>query len=249
MHKKFLLPILLGFSFCSFAQKGVAPEFNTEIARGMTDVFNNGYDVVSYNLRSNAIQGSPMLMPYWTQGEILLVGNSKAVQVPVKYDLYRQQLRVKRSQGDSIVVPAARVQQFSLHTLDNSGSKQEQRFIRYESPSLPADMNGTFAEVISNGKHLQLLKFWRKTVVKVSQNSTNMALQNTVRSFNDNAKYYLRWVDDGRVAEVRPKRASLKAALAGQPAALIALAEYKNKLSSESDLSTAVTAIDPAVGK
>ena len=119
------------------------------------------------------------------------------------------------------------------------------RFIRYQSPSLPAELNGTCAELLGGGEHLQLVKFWRKNVVKETENSTNIALTNTSYSFNETAKYYLRWASDGHMVAIKPKRGSLKDALAGQPEALKALDAQKNNMSTDEALGAVVTSIDP----
>lgn len=245
MRNKLLLPILLSLPVIGFAQKGLSNEFNVENARNVTDVFNSGYDVVPYDLHDSAIQGSAMLRPTWMSGEILLVGNTKPVPASIKYDVYHQQLRVRRAQGDSVIVPVTKIKEFTLNGLNNKGEQQARRFVRYESSTLPAELNGVCAEVLNNGENLQLLKFWRKGVVRVAENSTNMAVSHTVRSFKDLDKYYLRWAADGRMVAVRPKRGSIKDALAEQTVALTAFEARKGNLNSEAELIAALDAINP----
>lgn len=242
---KFFIPVLLGMPVLAVAQKAVAPEFYTENARGITDVFNSGFDIVSYDLRDTGIQGNPMLAPTWMMGDVLLIGNQKPVAVVVKYDIYRQQLRVRRPQGDSIIVPVTRIKEFTLTGLTSKGMVQKRQFVHYENAALATELNGTCAEILSSSKQLQLLKFWRKTIVKVAENSTNMALPSTSRNFHEVNKYYLRWVADGRMVAVRLKRGSLKEALADQPEALKELDVRKSNLNSEEELIAALNAIDP----
>jgi hypothetical protein len=247
MYTKMLLATLLALPTLGFAQRVTSSEFVTETARGMTDVFNSGFDIVPYSLRDASIKGNAMLLPYWVPGTILLAGNKKSAQVPIKYDLYRQQLRVRREKGDSIVVPINGIQEFTLFMLSRDGVQQVRRFVHYENPSMPAELKGACAEVLGGDDHLQLLKLWRKNIVKVAESSTNMALQNTAQSFNDNAKYYLRWGHDGHMEPLRLKKSSLKEALAAQPGALKVLDARKGNLSSEADMVAAVAAIGPSL--
>ncbi|RZK23957.1 MAG: hypothetical protein EOO63_17400 [Hymenobacter sp.] len=247
MHTKLLLATLLALPTLGFAQRATSSEFVTETARGITDVFDSGFDIVPYSLRDASIKGHAMLLPYWTPGTILLAGNKKSAQVPIKYDLYRQQLRVRREKGDSIVVPVRGIQEFTLSLLSKDGTQQVRRFVHYESPSLPEELKETCVEVLGGDDHLQFLKLWRKNIVKVAESSTNMALQTTAQAFNDNARYYLRWGHDGHTEPLRLKKSSLKEALAAQPSALTALAARKGNLSSEAEMAAAITAIGPTL--
>ena len=72
---------------------------------------NNGYTLAP--AETSGIQGTPFLLPGWTPGTLQLNG-APALSLPLKYDIYRQELRARRPAGDSIVVPLARVQGFSL---------------------------------------------------------------------------------------------------------------------------------------
>jgi hypothetical protein len=249
MHTKILLAALLALPALSFAQRTTSPEFVTETARGMTDVFDNGFDIVPYSLRDASIRGHAMLLPYWAPGTVLLAGNKKSAQVPIKYDLYRQQLRVRREKGDSIVVPVSGIQEFTLSILSKDGVQQVRRFVHYESPGMPAELKGTCLEVLGGNDHLQFLKLWRKNIVKVAESSTNMALQTTVQSYSDNARYYLRWGHDGHLEPLHLKKSSLKEALAAQPEALKALETQKGNLGSEAEMAAAIAAIGPSLTK
>lgn len=246
MKLKLSLLVLLSLPLLSRAQGGAtgSAQQTAELARGMTDVFTGGFDIVSYDLRGKDIRGNAFLVPYWTPGEILLTGNRKSIQVPIKYDLYRQQLRVRRPQGDSILVPVNQVKEFRLMGYTSTGAPQSRRFVRYDETATPTDVLGTCGEVLSEGTNVQLVKFWRKNVVKVQESTTNMALQNTVKEFHDNVRYYLRW-NDGHMTEVRPKRSSLQHAFANQPAALQEIKTKRLPIDSETQLAAAVLALDP----
>lgn len=242
--KSCLLLVCVTLPFAGFAQTKSAEARHSDNSRIRTEEVENGYDVYTFNSRDKSAKGSPMLSSRWQPAEILLVGNTKRMSAPVKYDIYQHQLQVRRAQGDSILVPAARVQEFAFSQLDATGAEQPRRFVRYESPSLPAELNGTCAEVLSGGKSVQLLKFWNKRLVKETENTTNFSSTGTVQRYDENNKYYLRWVSDGQLVAVRPKRGSLKEALAGHPEALRALEAQKSGVTSEAELQAALTSLD-----
>ncbi len=242
--KNCLLLLLAALPLAGFAQSKSSEARHSENARLRTEEVENGYDVYTFNSRDKSARGTPMLSARWQMADILLVGNTKRTSAPVKYDIYQHQLQVRRTQGDSILLPAARVQEFVFSQLDANGKEQPRRFVRYESPNLPAELNATCAEVLSDGKAVQLLKFWNKRLVKEAENSTNFSSTGTVQRYDENNKYYVRRVSDGQLLAVRPKRASLKDALAGQPDALKALEAQKGAISTEQELLAAVKAID-----
>jgi hypothetical protein len=231
MTTRLFLLALLGLPLLSAAQ-------NTELSRSANGNFNNGYSLVSPD--AGRVKGTPFLLPGWTQASVQLVGNTTPTPTTMRYDVYRQELRVRRSQGDSVVVPLNRVKEF---TITGTG----QRFVCYPPATLPAEVAGACAEVLADGPHLQLLKFWRKEVVKQPADNASYGSNSTMDVLQETTRYYLRWPADGHLTAVRPKRSSLEQALAGQPAALAALKAHKGSLGSEAELASAVVALDPTV--
>jgi hypothetical protein len=238
-----LLLSLITLPIAGFAQNKAVESRASENTRARTEVGEDGYDVFAFNSRDKSVRGTPMLSSQWQPAEILLVGNTKPLSAPVKYDIHQHQLRVRRTQGDSILLPTARVQEFSLSQLDASGNQRPHRFVRYESPSLPAELNGVCAEVLSGGNSLQLLKFWNKKLISERENN-NISSIATVQRYDENNKYYVRWASDGRLVPIRLKRGSLKDALATQPDALKVLEEQKGSLSTEVEIVAAIMAIN-----
>ena len=227
MKKLSLLLPLLGLPLLGTAQ-------TDDQTRQTVTVFNSGFSPVVRN--SDAVQGSPLLLPAWTPARLLLAGSAKPVAAPVKYDVVRQELRVRRAAGDSVAVTAAQVQEFTL-----DAGAPARRFVPLGGAP------GGFAEVLSPGPHLQLLKRYEKVVEKAAASGAGYASTSVVNTYGDRSTYYLRG-PGGRLAEVRPKRASLQEALAAYPAALAALKARKGSLGSEADLRAAVDALDPLVG-
>jgi len=210
---------------------------SSELARDKGGNFNNGYSLPP--AEANTLQGSPFLLTSWSPATILLSASTQPIATPLKYDVYRQELRVRRAKGDSVVVPLAQVREFSL-----TAGSPARRFLCYSSAALPVE-GGSCGEVLFDGPHAQLLKFVRKEIAKQSVDNGSYASNNTLSVLEEQMHYYLRWPADGHFTPLKLKRASLEQALAGQPAALAALKARKGGLSSEADLAAAVAVVDP----
>jgi hypothetical protein len=234
IYKAVLVPGLLAISlFVPLVGKAQV----SEMSRDRSNNFNNGYALPAAD--RNEVKGNAFLLPYWSPATLQLAAGGAAIPATLKYDVYRQELRVKRPQGDSVIVPLNKVRDFSL-----AGNGTTRRFVCYPAATLPPETGGGCAEVLADGTHAQLLKFVRKEVVKQAGESSSYASASTVSVLETQTSYYLRWAD-GHLSPLRLKRASLEQALAGQSAALAALKARKGGLSSEADLAAAVVAIDP----
>ncbi len=223
----------LGLPLLSHAQ-------NTDLGRDVNKNFNNGYSMAPAN--SNTVQGNPFLVARWETATLRLTPDRPPVVVPLKYDVYHQELRVRRPQGDSIIVPLTQVREFSLA---NAGPTR--RFLCYSAALLPTETSGGCGEVLADGTQMQLLKFVQKKIVDKVIEGGGYASGTSIKVLEEQTHYYLRWPADGHFTAIRLKRAALEQALAGQPAALAALKTRKGGLSSETDLAAAVVAIDPLV--
>ncbi|MFD1870958.1 hypothetical protein [Hymenobacter bucti] len=226
------------FALLALPLVGQAQATSTDLGRDLNGNFNNGYSLIPPD--DNLLRESTGLLAGWVPASVLLAGNKTPTVVPLKYDLYRQELRVRRAKGDSVVVPLSRVQEFTLQP----AATNARRFVCYPAASLPPEAGGGCGEALTSGTQLQLLKFWKKTVVKRPGESNSYASNTSVSHLEDQTAYYLRWAD-GRFVPVRLKRASLEQALAGQPAALAALKARKGNLGSEADMAAALLALDP----
>lgn len=229
-----LLPALLVLPLLGAAQ---ASELNRDQRNGY---LNNGYAMAPPE--ASGIQGSAFLLPGWLPAALQLNGGGAPLPVALKYDIYRQELRARRPQGDSVVVPLAKVKEFSF-----TATSPARRFVCYPAATLPADVGGGCGEVLAESPGLQLLKFQRKEVVKRPADNGAYVSTNTVSTLEEQTRYYLRWPADGHFSAVKPRRASLEQALAGQPAALAALKARKGSLGTEAELAAAVAAVAPSV--
>lgn len=183
-----------------------------------------------------AAQGSVFLVPSWMPGQLYLAGNKKPIAAPLKYDIYNQEVRARRPNGDSVAVAVTKIKEFAL---------ANRRFVCYPAATLPVETGGGCAEMLADGSHAQLLKFTRKVLVKQARQGNSYASSTTVSVLEEQKLFYLRYPADGHFTPVRLKRASLEQALAGQPAALAALKARKGSLNSEAEMAAAVVALDP----
>lgn len=183
-----------------------------------------------------AAQGSVFLVPTWTLGQLQLAGNTKPIAAPLKYDIYNQEVRARRPNGDSVAVAVTKLKEFTL---------ANRRFVCYPAATLPVETGGGCAEMLADGSHAQLLKFARKVLVKQTSQGNSYASSTTVSVLEEQKLYYLRYPADGHFTPVRLKRASLEQALGRQPGALAALKARKGSLNSEADMAAAVAALDP----
>lgn len=206
----------------------------------------NGYDVVAFDSRMRLMRGSPYVVAGWAKGDVLLGTSLKPTPGMFKFDSYNQHLRALRPQGDSIILASERVQAFTLRPIGKDGKAMERHFERLPN-ELIATMPTAFAEDISGGVQLRLLKFQHKTIVK-GQADTSYSSTNPVDSFKSNERYYLRWADGTYVAVKPSKTSILDAVAAKQPAAAATEMQDKTKARTDAELSALVQRIDGSLG-
>ena len=217
------------------AQQLTEAERVAQAAQNLSTVAGRRPEMIAFSTRDEALLGSPMLFPNWRPGELLLVGNQRATVVPLKYDLYRQELRVRRPPGDSVLLPMSQVREFRL-------LEPARHFVNY--PFSPPDVAGTCAEMLVEGKNVQLVKYLHKTMVKPSATNDSYTAS-APGALVEEAQYFLRWPSDGRFSPLRLKRASLEHALAAYGPALAALKAHKGSLNTEAEFVRAVADLEP----
>lgn len=229
MRGSLLLLTMLALPLLSVAQ--VTDLYNDQRNGTLNDRFAQGYFMAP---RDNlTVEGSVFLLPGWTPGRLQLNGNAKPLDAPLKYDIYNQEVRAKRPNGDSVAVAVMRVQEFTLAT---------RRFVCYPAATLPSETGGGCGEVLYESPAVQLLKFERKTLEKRAA-AGSYATAATVPVLEAHTNYYLRWTADKRLVALKPKRASLEQALAGHPAALAALKVRKGSIGTEAELTAALAGL------
>ncbi|QKG53106.1 hypothetical protein [Hymenobacter sp. BRD67] len=236
--KIIFLPLLVLLPLSIFAQGAPATERLPETTQSLSSLLGGSNKMTGLANRDEVALGSPLLFSDWRLGEVLLRGNQRPIAVPLKYDEYRQELRARLPQGDSVAVPMGKVQEFRV--LNPAPTRH---FVNYLSA--PPDSPGTCAEVLVEGPNAQLVKFWHKSLVAQQAPGSTYAATTTVNTLVEQSNYYLRWVSNDKFSPLRLKQASLEQVLTAYPAALAALKARKGRLSSEADLIHAVTELEP----
>ena len=215
-------------------------------AKDINEFGSNGYDVVAFDVRARAVRGTPFLVSSWAMGDVLFGTSPKPVAAVLKFDVFNQQVRVLRPQGDSIVLTPEKVQAFTLRPTGADGKPVDKHFVRLPGSVVP-DLTSAFAESLFAGHELQLLKFQRKTILseKADASYTN---NKSTDSFITAAQYYLCW-SDGSYAAVKGNKASVLHAVAQrQEVAAKAEANDKSRVRNDAELVELVQRIDAALG-
>ena len=257
--------LILGFKFLVFsaaAQTVDTPvatpaptksdlQFSKEAAlavkmRDINEVTANATDVMAFDVRARLLRGTPYLVPGWATGEVLLGTATNAVAGRLKFDVYNQEVRALRPQGDSIVLSSVQVKAFTLRPTGPGGTALVRQFERLPDGLLPP-LTVAYAERLSPGNELRLLKFQQKIIVKgAAQGSYNS--NGAVDFFQSREQYFLRWADGSCVA-VKPNRTSILAAVAmRQPAVVAAEAQAKTKPRTDEELANMVQRINTGLG-
>lgn len=199
--------------------------------RSVTDVGDNGFDILAFDTRKRTVRGTPFVVPGWAKGEVVFGANSKALQGVLKFDVFNQQVRALRPQGDSIIISPDKIQGFTIRPTGANGTPEERRFERLPNGAAP-EAPLAFAEVLSTGNELRLLKLQRK-VIRKGQYSTGYNSSNPEDFYQAATQYFLRW-SDGTVTQVKPTVGSIIGAVAPRQAA-VAAAEMQKKTKAKSD--------------
>ncbi|RZL08043.1 MAG: hypothetical protein EOO62_16100, partial [Hymenobacter sp.] len=183
-----LIIMLLALPALAAAQQVTQAEQVAQAAQNLSSAAGRRPEMIAFSTRDDGLLGSPMLYVGWQPGELLLTGNQHATTVPLKYDLYRQELRVRRPQGDSVLLPMNQVREFRL-------VEPARHFVNF--PISPPDVPGTCAEVLVEGKNVQLVKYLHKEMTKPSTGNDSYTAH-TPGALVEETQYFLRWPSDGR---------------------------------------------------
>ncbi|MEL5993525.1 hypothetical protein [Hymenobacter segetis] len=202
----------------------------------------NDGDVLGFDTRARKVRGTPFLFPGWAMGDAQLSTSAKPMAGVFKFDAYNQQLRALRSQGDSIILTPEKLQGFTLRPTGSDGKPMERHFELLPSSLVP-DVPVAYAEDLSMGKELRLLKFQRKTVFSEKPDPAYSSGAPT-DAYQTATQYYLRWAD-GTYVPVKGNKASILATIAQRQAtAVTAEAQDKSKARTDAEVGALVQRID-----
>lgn len=192
--KLFILKICLYIIFCGIVQPVFAQNPNGLDAQTNLNSIGshdpNGV-VRHFDTRYRGITGSPFLSNQWNTGTITLNNGKIFTNVPLKIDLYSQEVLAKRPAGDSIIIQANAIQQVQL-TEANTGKKytfKKISFIRNENPGV----KDTYADIIYEGKY-SFIAERKKKLIKANYKGAYSTGQ-PYDEFVDETTYYIQKPD------------------------------------------------------
>ncbi len=199
-------------------REGVDAQQNLDALGGM------GSNMVRiFDTRYNGIRGNPFVLPYWCNTEVVFKDGRRFTGVPLKYDVYQNQIVIKRPQGDSVILNPVPISHF---TLQDAVSGKAYLFKKFPLP--PGDqarLNGRFLQVIHEG-NTSLVVSRGKAIVKADYKGAYNAGR-TYDELIDNTQYYL-LRPDGSLAGIRLNRKSVLEGLARHQAEIKAYAQQEN---------------------
>ncbi|MBG8554884.1 hypothetical protein [Hymenobacter guriensis] len=192
--------------------------------------------------RYEGIRGTPFLLRGWSTGDILLTTNQRVKAVPLKFDLYNQQLMVRRPQGDSILLDLRNIQEFTLTDIRTlSGQASLHRFARFTD--IPGHSGRTeFLELLHATGPYTLLKRSGKSMVKADYQQAYSSYR-PYDELVDVIQYYL-LSPQGTLTVIKPAVKSLVAAVPATVQEPLLAELKKATLRTETDLLNAVSQLN-----
>ena len=190
--KRSLFIFTYSLVLCFIAEAQNSPTGH-EAEQNMTTVGTNNSSTVvrSFDNRYQGMRGSPYLLSQWTQADITYANNKTEKDVPVKYDVYANQLIMRRPQGDSVVIVSPTVNSFLIKDINSGKNRVFSRFndAKTDDPSLKEEL----LEVLYEGKTALLVRY-DKTIQKASYQGAYSA-NRPYDELEDEKNYYLRKPD------------------------------------------------------
>ncbi|QIX62996.1 hypothetical protein HER32_18185 [Hymenobacter sp. BT18] len=198
--------------------------------------------IITVDKRYEGVRGTPFLLPVWASGNLLLASQKQVAGVPLKYDVYNQQLMAKRPAGDSLWVELRNIREFTLtDPRALPGQANQRRFRRFSgAPGLPPRTD--FLEVLHDSGPYQLLKRPGKQLVKANYQQAYSA-DKPYDELVDNTDYYL-LSPQGTLSPVKPAAKALLSAVPGEFQEPLRAKLKKAPLRTESDLFNAVSELN-----
>lgn len=180
--------------------------------------------------RYEGLRGTPYFLASWSKGQIAMVSGQRYVDVPIKFDAFRQALILLRPKAgnDSIIIDRRTVNRFEL----TGPEGQSYAFKHYPDLELPDDTgDGGYFLVLYEGS-TTLLKRIVKTVQKANYKQP-YSVDIRYDSYENNHAYYI-LKSNQPLAKVKLSKKSLLDALSDKRSGLSAFADNLN-LKTETD--------------
>lgn len=199
---------LLIFLFFS-SQLGIAQSKNALEKQQIVNTVGNEYNqgaVQTFNERYEGIKGSPFLTDQWTDGEVQMRNGKVFDDVRIKYDLYRDEITVKRRDGAEVIPDKTTIRQFSLKL--DSQSVAPRRFVRFDDRADHRKFPYThFAEVLYEGKST-LRAIYRRKFIKADYRRAYHA-NRPYDQFSEPTTTYYFTNAKGQTRPLKPQRKSV----------------------------------------
>jgi len=179
--------------------------------------------VRTFDTRYDGIRGTPFLLPYWCSTEVVFKDGRRFSTVPLKYDVYQNQVVIKRPQGDSVILNAAPVSYFTMQDIITGKSYVFRKFLL--PPGDQAQLKDKFLQVIQEGS-TSLVVSRSKAIVKADYKGGYNAGRPYDELIDDTQYYLLR--PDGSLAGIRLNRKSVLEAFTKHQAEIKAYAQQEN---------------------
>lgn len=189
--------------------------------------------------RYEGLRGTPYFLSGWSNGQIAMTDGRRYVNVPVKFDAFRQALILLRPKvgNDSIIIDRRTVNRFEL----TGPEGQLYAFRNYPDVMLPDDMgDGGYFLVLYEG-NTTLLKRIAKTLQKADYKQP-YSVDVRYDSFENAHAYYI-LKPNQPLAKVKLSKKSLLDALSDKRAGLSTFADTLN-LKTETDAAALVRQYD-----
>jgi hypothetical protein len=163
------------------------------------------------------------VLPYWCSTEIVFKDGRRFKEVPLKYDVYQNQVVIKRPQGDSVILNPVPISHF---TLQDGVSGKAYMFKKFPLP--PGDqvrLKDRFLQVIQEG-NTSLVVSRGKAIVKANYKGAYNAGRTYDELIDDTQYYLLR--PDGSLVGIRLNRKSVLEGFARHQAEIKAYAQQEN---------------------
>lgn len=189
--------------------------------------------------RYEGLRGTPYFLAGWSKGQILMTDGRRYVDVPLKFDAFRQALVLLRPKmgNDSIIIDQRTVNSFEL----TGPEGQLYAFRQYPDLKLPDDMgDGVYFLVLYEG-NTTLLKRIAKTLQRADYKQP-YSVDIRYDSFENNHAYYI-LKPNQPLTKVKLSKKSLLDALSDKRSGLSTFADTLN-LKTETDAAALIRQYD-----
>ena len=197
----FLLLVLL-------SEVGSAQSKNLAEKQQIVDAIGKNYNsgsVQTFNERYEGVKGSPFLSDEWMDGEVRLTNGQKFDDLQLKYDVYRDEIIVRRRDGAEVIPDKHTIVSFLLTTTEEASVR---RFLRVDylanSHKYP---NNHFSEVLHEGTST-LLATRHKKLIRADYRGAYHANRPYDRFGDVMTQYY--WINPrGQASGLKPTSKSI----------------------------------------